>query len=482
VTPSIRTLAYTPLFLLAPALCAQGAPKPEKRPNVLFVIVDDLNHWIGALGRNTQTKTPAIDALAKRGVLFQNAYCPAPLCNPSRAAIFSGMRPGTTGVYENSHDWREVVSKEKTLPGVFAQAGYRTVGVGKTYDYKYERHADYEAYAERKTLGRWPVPKAEEMKTFGEPQWGPVDCKDEDTPEYKMVNYAIGELGAQAKKGAGAQPLFLAVGLFRPHAPWFVPRKYYDMHPRENIELPPFSENDLDDLPPPARRLVGEKVFKNISESGQWKAAIQGYLAAVSYADAQLKRLFDELEKHPKLKENTIIVFWGDNGWHLGEKHHFGKYTLWEEATRIPHIWVVPGLSKENTVCAQTMDLMDIYPTLLELCGIARPAHVQGDSIVGLLKNPSAVQDKAAISTYRQNNHSIRKGPWRYTRYANGSQELYNHDDDPYEWKNLAADPAHEKTIAELAAWLPKDNVPAQPVSQIFKDHLARQKAAAGKK
>jgi arylsulfatase A-like enzyme len=477
---SIALLSPLPFFYAEHARSQTPLPDsahPLHRPNVLFVAVDDLNHWVGCLGRNAQTKTPAIDALAERGTVFVNAHCPAPLCNPSRAAILTGMRPGRTGVYENAHDWRTVVPKDKTMPGVFGAAGYRTVGVGKIYDYKYPRPEDFDTYATRKEIGSFPPPKPEDKQEFGEPAYAPLDCDDEDTPEYKMVSYALKELDAQAAKGAEAPPLFLAVGLFKPHAPWFVPRKYFDMHPVEKIPLPPFKEDDLDDLPASALRMAKEPSYGKIMAAGKWSETMQGYMAAVSYADAQLQRLFGGLDKHPQLRENTIIVLWGDNGWHFGEKHHFGKYTLWEEATRVPYIWVVPRLAKAGSRCEATVDLMSVFPTLLALCGIKKPVHVEGENIFPLLENAGATWDKPAISTYKQDNHSIRKCTWRYTSYANGDEELYDHANDPYEWENLARRGDAQTIRTMLKKCLPRENEKALPASEYWKNRFGLESA-----
>jgi len=256
------------------------------------------------------------------------------------------------------------------------------------------------------------------------------------------------------------RPLFLAIGLHKPHLPWNVPRKYYDMHPLDAIEIPPHRDDDLKDLPPAAVAMARPNGdHRAILESGRWKEAIQGYLAAISYSDAMVGRLLDALDKSA-YRDNTIIVLWGDHGWHLGEKQHWRKFALWEEATRAPLIWVAPGVTTPDTVCDRTVSFMSIYPTLTELCGIPTPAHVEGESLLPLLKDPQAPWEKPALTTYRFRNHTVRDAGWRYIRYANGDEELYDEAADPYEWTNLAADPRAAARKAEMAKALPKEDHP----------------------
>jgi arylsulfatase A-like enzyme len=242
--------------------------------------------------------------------------------------------------------------------------------------------------------------------------------------------------------------------------PWNVPRKYYDMHPLSEIKLPPYREDDLADIPPAGVKMAKpDGDHKAMLDSGRWKEAIQGYLAAISYCDAMIGRLMDAFDQSA-YKDNTIVVFWCDHGWHLGEKHHWRKFALWEEATRSPLIWMVPGLTKPNTVCERTVDFMSIYPTLTDLCGIQTPKHVEGESIRKLLADPAAAWDRPAMTTHGYKNHGVRSEGWRYIRYANGDEELYNEQTDPYEWKNLAADPAYASRKSELAAYLPRKDAP----------------------
>jgi arylsulfatase A-like enzyme len=421
------------------------------KPNVLFIAVDDLNHWVGYLGRNPQTRTPNIDRLAARGVWFTRSYCAAPVCNASRTALMTGLRPFTTGVYENNNDWRTVVSQDLPLTTAFRKAGYYVCGAGKIYHPTYNRRSEWDDYLADE--GRDPSPTGD--TGVDGIKFAPLDCRDEGLREWRIVNYGIEQL--QKKRD---QPFFLAVGLHKPHMPWNVPRKYYDMHPLGSIELPPYREDDLDDLPPAGVRMAHpETDHKAILASGRWKEAIQGYLAAISYSDAMIGRLLDAFGKSAYVT-NTIICFWCDHGWHLGEKHHWRKFALWEEATRSPLIWVVPGLTSPNTRCERAVDFMTIYPTLMDLCGLPIPAHVQGESIRALLAQPKAPWDRPALTTYKFQNHAVRAEGWRYIRYADGGEELYDESKDPYEWVNLANDSAMAAQKKSLGKWLPIRNAP----------------------
>jgi arylsulfatase A-like enzyme len=452
----------------APASAADG-----RKPNVLFIAVDDLNHWVGYLGRNPQTITPNIDKLAARGVRFTRSYCAAPVCNPSRAALMSGLRPWTTGVYGNGNDWRTAITEDLPLTTAFRKAGYYVCGAGKIYHEAYRRPSEWDDYLEKEG----PDPQPTGNDGVGGIKFAPLDCKDEDLREWKIVQYGIDQLNK-----AHGKPLFLAVGLHKPHMPWNVPRKYYDMHPLDSIKLPPHREDDLDDVPAGGIKMARPQGdHKNILDSGRWKDAVQGYLAAISYCDAMIGRLMNAFDQSA-YKDDTIIVLWGDHGWHLGEKQHWRKFALWEEATRAPLIWVVPGLTRPDSVCDRTVDFMTIYPTLTDLCGIPTPKHVQGESIRALLADPKSAWDRPAMTTYQFKNHAVRTEGWRYIRYADGGEELYNEESDPYEWTNLARDSQYEAQKAALAKFLPTKDHPdiggREAQAEPAKKKAARKKAA----
>jgi arylsulfatase A-like enzyme len=440
------------------ASLAEDAVKssPANKPNILFIAIDDLNHWVGHLGRNKQAKTPNLDRLAKLGTTFTRAYCAAPVCNPSRTALMSGMLPSTTGVYENRTDWRPKIARELTLNGYFADNGYWVGQSGKIYHGGYERGQDWNFYTHAKG-GRQQLDATAKNDGVGGIKFAPL-TNDSVVSDDATTSWAVQQLGLMH-----SQPVFLGVGYHKPHMPWNVPRRYYDLYPLETIELPPHIKDDLADVPPAGVKLANpEGDHAAMLESGRWKEAVQGYLAAISYVDEQIGKVLDAYEKSPE-RDNTIIVAWGDHGWHLGEKEHWRKFTLWEEATRAPLIWVVPGVTKPGTRCERTVDFMSIYPTLCELAGLKIPKHVEGVSIKPLLVDPTAAWDRPALTTYRFQNHAVRTEQWRYIRYANGDEELYDEVNDPLEHKNLAKLPEHAALKAKLAKHFPTRNEPEIP-------------------
>jgi arylsulfatase A-like enzyme len=457
----------------------RAAAKATK-PNVLFIAADDLNHWVGHLGRNPQTKTPHIDRLAQMGVTFTRANCAAPVCNPSRAALMSGLRPSTTGIYDNGQDWKPVIPKEQTLTTQFLKAGYEVFGAGKIYHSNDHRPGEWTEYAQEKSgkLQRHPSAKDDGV---GGIKFYPLDCRDEDMPDYGSVSYGIEKLNQKHEK-----PFFLAVGLHKPHMPFAVPKKYFDLFPLETIQLPPHRDDDLDDVPAAGVKMAKpEGDHAAIVKSGRWKDAVQAYLATIAFCDAQVGRLIEALQKSA-YRDNTIVCFWGDHGWHLGEKLHWRKFALWEEAARTVFIWSAPGVTKPGGVCERPVDFMSIYPTLCDLAGLPTPAHVEGVSIRPLLEDPKAKWDRAAVTTFHKDNHSIRSETWRYIRYADGSEELYNHDQDPYEWTNLAKDPQYASVQADLARFAPKVNAAERPRTlgegEKEKTGVARKQGAAKKR
>jgi len=443
------------------------------KPNVLFIAVDDLNHWVGHLGRNPQTKTPNIDRLAAMGVTFANAQCAAPVCNPSRAALLSGKRPGTTGIYDNNNPFVKVLKPEESLVMQFKNAGYDTLGTGKLW------HGGLGWPEQWTTIQEETKLKGKvDDRSIGGIAFGPiVEGGDGAVSDTGIADYGISELGKTHGK-----PFFLTLGFHKPHMPWNVPQKYYDMHPLANIQLPPTKEGDLSDIPP-----AGVKMAKPdgdhaaVLASGRWKEAVQAYLAAISYLDGQIGRVLDAYDQSPA-KDNTIIVFWGDHGWHLGEKEHWRKFALWEEAARAPFIWVVPGVTKPGGVCKSPVDFMSLYPTLCDLTTLPKPAWIEGDNIKPLLADPSAPWTGVGVTTFGQNNHAVRTDRWRYIRYADGGEELYDHSNDEYEWTNLASNPEHTALKAELAKHFPTVNLPASSKGKMSDNEGEPSGGAATKK
>jgi arylsulfatase A-like enzyme len=289
--------------------------------------------------------------------------------------------------------------------------------------------------------------------------WGPLEKSDLTMGDGQMIDWACRFLGEKRDR-----PFFLAAGTFRPHLPWYAPTEYFDLYPEAEVRLPPIREDDLDDVPPAGQRLATARKndFQLIRHSGKWHQAVAAYLASISFADAMVGRLLDALDAAGQ-SERTIIVLWSDHGWHLGEKGHWHKMTLWEEATRVPLVIVAPGVTSTATRCDRPVSLVDLYPTLVELCGLEPRPGLDGLSLVPLLKNPQARRDRPAVITYRRGNHAVRSQRWRYIRYADGSEELYDHQEDPNEWTNLADRPELGGVKELLARWLPEAEAPEAP-------------------
>lgn len=434
---------------------------PSTRMNVLFIAVDDLNDWIGALGKRADVKTPNMDRLAARGVLFTRAYAAAPLCNPSRAALMTGVRPSTSGVYQNNQPWRPPLKDAVTLAQHFMNNGYRVEGGGKIFHNTYNDPASWHVWTKEKKNPEPANTPVNGIANTAHFDWGPVEVGDEEMGDHQVVSAGVDFLGRKQEK-----PFFLAIGLIRPHLPFYAPRKYFDLYPLDQVKRPKVLDNDLDDVPQAGRRMAKpEGDHRKVVEAKQWEKAVQAYLACISFADAEVGRLLDALDRSEHAR-NTIIVLWSDHGWHLGEKQHWRKFALWEEATRVTFMVVAPGVTKPNTRSARTVNLMDIYPTLIDLCGLPRKPELEAASLVPLLRDPQAKWERPSLTTYGCNNHAVRSERWRYIRYADGSEELYDHDADPLEWKNLAQDAKYASVKTDLAKWLPRVNAPDAPTER----------------
>ena len=453
-------------------ICTAGLCK-ETKHNVLFIAVDDLNDWVGHLGGHPQAKTPNLDRLAARGVSFTRAYCNAPICNPSRVSLLTGKLPTTNRYYSNGSNFRGQLPNAVSLPQYFRQHGFATQGGGKIFHGTQGKSADplsWDDYFVASRPKTRQVPRKTGLPKSAWAPWGPLDVADEETADVKMINWAISQLQSSPQK-----PFFLACGFKKPHLPWYAPRKYFDLHPLEDVILPKTLESDRDDLPAFGQRLAREVQTLEVSgdpgrnyarhgedhdmvlKHDQWRRAVQSYLATISFIDAHLGRLLDALEASEHA-DNTIIVLWGDHGWHLGEKQHWRKHALWETTTRTPLIWAMPT-GDERIVpgqkCDRPVSLVDIYPTLVELCGLPTRDDLDGHSLTPLLKNPSQAWEHPAITTFGKN-HAVRTDRWRYIRYLDGGEELYDHMNDPDEWNNLAADSGNARVIAKLQKLLPQ--------------------------
>jgi len=465
--PSVLLLASFVWFADTPATAAT-------KPNVLFIAIDDLNHWVGHLGRNPQTKTPHIDRLAKMGVTFTKAYCTAPACNPSRASLMSGLRPGTTGCYLNAQPWGPGISTDKLLNTHFAKNGYRVYGAGKIY-HSSERGGEWTDYFKGKGENLTRHPSAKDGGVEGSIRFYPLSNGDEEMPDYGTVSYCIEKMNEK-----GGKPFFIAAGLIKPHMDFSVPKKWFDMFPLETIQLPPHREDDLNDIPPAGKKMAGNDHAKMLA-SGRWKEAVQAYLATIAFCDSQVGRLLDAVEKSPQ-RDNTIVVLWTDHGWSLGEKSHWRKFALWEEPTRTVFIWKAPGVTQPGGVSDRTVDYANVFPTLCTLAGLPKPTHLEGFDMTPLLKNPKAAWDHPAITTHGRKNHTVRTEGWRYIRYANGEEELYDEVADPLEYTNLAGHTEHQARKAELAKLLPKTDAPDLPVTRGGGEGEGGDKKKPGKK
>lgn len=452
------------------SLCTSLSLAATNKPNVLMIAIDDQNDWIGCMGGHPQVKTPHLDALAARGTLFMNAHCQAPLCNPSRSSLLTGLRPSTTGIYGLAPGIRNVESLKDhvTLPLALHQLGYSTFTCGKIYhDGSFkpkDRAAEFDTWGASPGMGKPDKPIAHLPIVGRHPamDWGAFPEDDKDAADWKIADAAMTHMETVTKD----KPWFIAAGFRLPHVPCYAPQKWFDLYPLETLVLPPVKVDDRKDLPRFADYMhwkLPEPRLKTLQDLNEWKPLVRGYLASVSFMDSQVGRLMETLEKSGQL-ENTIIVVWGDHGWHLGEKDITGKNTLWERSTRVPLIWAGPGVTK-GAKCTRPAELLDIFPTLLELCGAPQRADLEGHSLVPQLKDANAPREFPAITTHNQNNHSIRTEEWRYIRYADGSEELYDETADPNEWKNLAGDSNFAATKKELSQWLPKINTHAVPGS-----------------
>jgi arylsulfatase A-like enzyme len=473
-----RTTETQELDTSAENLPQRKIPSAAGRPNVLFIVVDDLNDWVGWLGGHPQAKTPHMDRLAQMGVRFTNAHTAYALCNPSRAAMLTGVAPWNSGVAGNEQDWRHAVTLQGkwTLPECFRLCGYQTAAAGKVF------HANHGGPEGRLTgwhggrrgfeqdsawnlrfpspgvqIADLPVHVGQNFNGLGiwHWDWKGIEVAEDRMDDAQNVAWASDFLAAATN--TKKQPFFLTVGIYRPHSPWYVPQRYFDAFPLDQIQLPPVREDDLNDVP--ALVKGDTQLHEQVLAKNAWKAAVQAYLANIAYADAQVGKLLVALENSPAAA-NTIVCLTSDHGCYLGEKQQWQEGKLWERATHVPLTLSVPGHTDANSVCTQPVSLLDLYPTLVDLARIEKPAHLNGKSLVNLLKNPEQPRGIPAITAMKhgeKTSYAARTDRWRYIRYADGSEELYDHNADPQEWTNLATQPAHAEVKAALQAALPQN-------------------------
>ncbi len=457
---------------------------PLKRPNVLLISIDDQNDWLGCLQGHPLARTPHLDALAKQGTLFLNAHCQAPLCNPSRTSVLLGLRPTTMGIYglepwfRQVPEWRDRI----TLPQHFALHGYQTLGAGKIFhlgtgemvvDRSTIRRSvddsfdipEFQVHGPSPGIGMRPPTKLIPPTPMGNHplmDWGSFPHRDEDKGDYQVASWAI----EQIQQANPEQPFFLAAGFFLPHVPCYVPQTWTDQYPDNDTVLPIVNFSDRDDTPRFSWYLhwyLPEPRLAWLQQQNQWRNLARSYLASSSFIDAQVGRVLHALRANG-LDKNTIVVVWSDHGFHLGEKSITGKNSLWEDGTRVPLIFAGPGIQGGQR-CVQPAELLDIYPTLLELCDLPPRDDLDGISLGPQLADANTIRIRPALTTHNPGNHSVRSQTHRYIHYADGSEELYAHDTDPHEWYNLLSSAEGTPVpiapiVAEHRRWLPSDEHP----------------------
>ncbi len=469
----------------------------DKMPNVLFISIDDLNDWTGALKGHPQVITPNLDRLSEQGLLFTNAHCSQAVCTASRNSLLSGIHPSRSGWYGSTsamvETYDQVMQEHKMLPQYFKDNGYKTMAVGKVFhtgvsDYKErtgdfwdETAPDYKVPKDLKDRGDgyggtkfypFPSEKSQIVTHYGEEFnkghslcWGALDR--EDMPGGKMFDELISEWAVDQLNKDHEKPFFLAVGFVRPHVPYTAPKEYFDLYNLDEILIPEVPDNEMTDIPVMGKSIAfgtikngDHHAVVNLSDT-YWKELVYGYLACVSFVDDQAGKVLKALE-NSKYTDNTIVVLWSDHGQHMGEKKHWRKQALWEESTKVPLFFKIPGQKTKGLTSSHVVSLLDIYPTLVDLCALPETDALDGNSLVPLIHKPDLEWEKPVLSTWYFKNHSVRSENWRYILYRDGSEELYDHLEDPGEHTNLAADPEYAEIIIEHKKWLPEsDALPA---------------------
>jgi len=478
-------LIFASLLALGQTQALTQAAEAGDRPNILFIIIDDHPAHMVSVLNESMVQTPNMERLAERGTWFTRGYNAAPVCSASRAAFITGVHPANSGVYNNPHGWKrndQPISEAESIHGIFLRNGYLTAGFGKIdhtpwqwdtlddftpgYRVGHRNDPNVESYTDAQlaqfiipeTL-RVPMPDRLSTRFGALPDDWDLDDPKKMQEDTQHANRAIAFLEEEH-----GQPFFLTVGFWRPHTELIVPQRYFNMYPLDEIETPAgYKEDDLDDVPEPGRFWATRLgIHDAIIEAGLFYEYLRAFYAATTYIDEQIGRVLDALDASP-YADNTIIVFASDNGFHGGEKNHWSKFALWDQTNRVAFSISVPGYAQQYI--DTPVSLLDIYPTLLTLSGLEGPTRQELDGIdlTPVLKGEATERGKPVLSTYLRGNHSVRDNRFRYIRYNNGDEELYDHDNDPYEWTNLANNPEYESVKEHMRQWLPKRNAPAVP-------------------
>lgn len=466
-----RSAAFALLFSAThlPATAATDSKDSKGRPDVVFIIVDDLNDWLGCLDGHPDAKSPNIDALAASGMLFSQAYCNSPQCRPSRTSLNHGIYPFKTGTYFNAKDKGEAKIETQTMQQFFGNNGYRVTSGGKVF---HGGPGDSGDVLLRKPRDPKPPKGKNNFGALNAPNDGyALNVEDDAMGDSKVADWAIGQWEEATEK-----PLFMSVGFFRPHRPLHVPVKYFERFPLDSIKRPAEpAEDDWNDIPEFAQRLARTHAHKALHSglsdhefivaNDEWDKTIRAYQASIAFVDQQIGRFVKALESNPRGRE-TVVMLVSDHGWHLGEKKHWCKGAIWEQTTHIPFIVRAPGVDP-GSVCTQPVSLIDVFPSLADLAGLDVPGFLDGKSIKAQLEEPTAKRSPV-ISSYGEGNTAIRTERWRYIRYEDGSEELYDHKVDSDEWTNQAGNPKHAKLKKRLSSFIPKNQHPGLKVQDWY--------------
>lgn len=483
------------LYLLLITLSACSPEKVQQPPNVLFIMVDDLNDWQGITKSHPLVQTPNLDKFYSSAIYFDNAHCATPICQASRNALLTGIAPNVSGWYSNyrrtTYDQPNEISSALHLPELLRKNGYKTMAAGKIYHTGVSDIRIDSLWDEYISLDAWQWKKPDYFNELGvnyDKRFQPFPARggrildelgiksgfslcggpapEEELPDGKMHDTFITDWAVEKLQNLHEKPFFLAIGYHRPHMPYTAPARYFDMYPLDQIQLPKIPDDEFKDIP-----LIAKAMAMGLIPGGDheavmklgpqfWKELIQAYLACITFVDDEIGRLLLALEKSGQT-DNTIVVLLSDHGQNLGEKRNWRKMCLWEESTKVPLAFRIPGNAK-NRQNSSPVSLLDVYPTLLDVLNMEIPSGLSGKSLLPLIKNPDKISETPVITTWLFGNHSVRSLNYRFTQYRDGSIEFYDHQSDPNEHVNLADNAAYSEQMAWHKKYIPVTN--AEPV------------------